>query len=50
MRDGGHPILRRVATGFLTGPAGRLAAFSIDLGTAAVRYWGCRLTGRETPW
>jgi hypothetical protein len=43
-------ILRRVATGFLTGSAGRLTAFTLDVGAATALYWSRRLAGRETPW
>jgi hypothetical protein len=43
-------MLRRVAVGFLTGSAGRLTAFLIDLGVASARYAGRRATGREAPW
>ena len=45
-----HRVLRRIASGFLTGPAGRLAAFTIDVGVATTRYWRRRLAGEETPW
>ena len=38
-------FLRRIATGFLTGPAGRLTAFTLDVGVAATLYWGRRLAG-----
>jgi hypothetical protein len=50
MKDSEHRLLRRIATGFLTGPAGRLTAFALDLGIASTRYWSRRLAGRETPW
>ena len=50
MNDGPQRILRRVATGFLTGPAGRLVAFTIDVGVATTRYWSRRLAGGQTPW
>jgi hypothetical protein len=43
-------FLRRIATGFLTGSAGRLTAFTFDVGVAATLYWGRRLAGRENPW
>jgi hypothetical protein len=35
---------------FLTGSAGRLTAFLIDVGVASARYYGRRALGRETPW
>ena len=50
MKEGSERALRRIATGFLTGPAGRLTAFTLDLGFAATRYWSRRLAGMETPW
>ena len=50
MKDSLERPLRRIATGLLTGPAGRLTAFALDLGIAATRYWGRRLAGKETPW
>jgi hypothetical protein len=50
MKDRGERALRRVAVGFLTGSAGRLIAFVIDLGVASARYLGRRAAGRETPW
>jgi hypothetical protein len=50
MKDSARRIARRVATGFLTGSAGRLTAFAIDLGVASTRYWTRRLQGKETPW
>ena len=50
MKEGWERMLRRVATGFLTGPAGRLTAFTLDLGIAGGRYWSRRLAGKETPW
>ena len=43
-------ILRRIATGFLTGPAGRLTAFVLDVGIATTRYWSRRLAGEKPPW
>jgi hypothetical protein len=45
-----HRAMRRVATGFLTGPAGRLTAFTLDVGIALTRYWRRRLAGEEAPW
>lgn len=42
-------MLQRVATGFLTGSAGRFTAFALDVGIAAARYWRRRLAG-ESPW
>jgi hypothetical protein len=39
-----------VAVAFLTGSAGRLTAFLIDVGAASARYYGRRALGRETPW
>jgi hypothetical protein len=42
--------MRRVATAFLTGSAGRLTAFAIDATVAGTRYWGRRLAGKEPPW
>ena len=50
MNHSEHRVLRRIATGFLTGPAGRLTAFALDIGIAGTRYWGRRLAGKETPW
>ena len=50
MKDSQQRILRRIATGFLTGSAGRFTAFAIDLGVATTRYWSRRLAGKETPW
>jgi hypothetical protein len=50
MTRGQQRILHRVATGFLTGPAGRLTAFAIDVGVATTRYWRRRLAGEKTPW
>jgi hypothetical protein len=43
-------IVRRIATGFLTGPVGRLTAFAIDVSVATTRYWRRRLAGEEAPW
>jgi len=43
-------IVRRIATGFLTGAGGRLTAFTLDVGVATARYWTRRLAGEETPW
>ena len=43
-------MLRRAAVGFLTGSAGRLTAFLIDVSVASARYAGRRATGKETPW
>jgi hypothetical protein len=39
-----------VAVAFLTGSAGRLTAFLIDVGVASTRYYNRRALGRETPW
>ena len=50
MRSGHHRIVRRIATGFLTGAGGRLTAFTLDIGVATARYWTRRLAGAETPW
>jgi hypothetical protein len=50
MKDSHERIVRRLATGFLTGPAGRLTAFAIDIGVASATYWSRRLRGEETPW
>ena len=50
MKDSQERIMRRLATGFLTGPAGRLTAFAIDVGVASTLYWSRRLRGEETPW
>jgi len=48
---GGYQVLlRRVATGFLTGSAGRFTAFALDVGVAVGRYWRRRLAGEEVPW
>jgi hypothetical protein len=47
---GDQRIAHRVATGFLTGPAGRFTAFALDVGIAAARYWRGRLAGEDTPW
>ena len=32
MKDSEHRLLRRIATGFLTGPGGRMTAFALDIG------------------
>jgi hypothetical protein len=50
MKDSGRRIVRRVATAFLTGSAGRATAFAIDVGVASARYWSRRLAGKEPPW
>ena len=50
VKDSGRRVARRVATGFLTGSAGRFTAFAIDVGVASARYWSRRLAGKETPW
>ena len=50
MKDRGERVLRRVAVGFLTGSAGRLTAFMIDVWVATARYAGRRAMGEETPW
>jgi hypothetical protein len=50
METAHHRVLRRVAAGFLTGPAGRLTAFVVDVGVATARYWRGRLAGEEAPW
>jgi hypothetical protein len=50
MKRGWQRMLRRIATGFLTGPAGRLTAFLVDIGVATSRYWRRRLAGEEVPW
>jgi hypothetical protein len=39
-----------VAAALLTGPAGRFAAFVIDLSVASARYYYARLRGREVTW
>jgi hypothetical protein len=41
---------RRAAAALLTGPAGRLAAFVIDVSVAVARYFSARLRGREVTW
>jgi hypothetical protein len=50
VKDRAGSALRRIAVGFLTGSAGRLTAFVIDVGVASARYAGRRATGKETPW
>jgi hypothetical protein len=40
--------LRDLAVGFLTGPAGRLSAFVLDLTIASGRYLVGRAAGRST--
>lgn len=50
MKDRAARASRRIAVGFLTGSAGRLTAFLIDVGVASGRYLGRRAMGRETPW
>ena len=50
MKDRAGRVLRRLAVAFLTGSAGRLAAFGIDVGVAFARHYGRRALGRETPW
>lgn len=50
MKDRAGRALRRLAVAFLTGSAGRLTAFLIDVAVASVRYYGPRALGRETPW
>jgi hypothetical protein len=39
-----------VAAALLTGPAGRLLAFFIDISAASARYYYARLRGREVTW
>jgi hypothetical protein len=39
-----------MAVALLTGPAGRLAAFVIDLSVAGARYYAARLRGRKVTW
>jgi hypothetical protein len=41
---------RRVAAALLTGPAGRFAAFVIDITAASARHYYARLRGREVTW
>jgi hypothetical protein len=48
VKDRGELLLRRAAVGFLTGSAGRLTAFMIDVWVASARYAGRRATGKET--
>jgi hypothetical protein len=48
--SGTQGVLQRIATGFLTGSAGRFTAFAIDVTIAAARYWRRRLAGEEVPW
>jgi hypothetical protein len=43
-------IPRRALTPLLTGPAGRFAAFVIDVGVVGARYYSARLRGREMHW
>ncbi len=50
MTDGRQRAMGRAATRFLTGSAGRLTAFALDLGIASVHYWGRRLAGKDAPW
>jgi hypothetical protein len=50
MKDRGERMLRRAAVSFLTGSAGRLTAFLLDVGVASARYAGRRATGKERPW
>jgi hypothetical protein len=39
-----------MAAALLTGPAGRFAAFVIDVGAASARYYYARMRGREVTW
>jgi len=41
---------RRVAAAVLTGPAGRFAAFVIDVSVASARYYAARARGRDPSW
>jgi len=50
VKDRGASTLRWIAVGFLTGSAGRLTAFLIDVWVATARYAGRRALGKETPW
>ena len=50
VKDRGASTLRWIAVGFLTGSAGRLIAFLIDVWVATARYAGRRALGKETPW
>ena len=50
MKNRGGRVLRRIAVGFLTGSAGRLTAFIIDVWVASARHAGRRAMGKETPW
>lgn len=50
MKDRAGRLLRRLAVAFLTGSAGRLTAFLIDVWVATARYAGRRVLGKETPW
>jgi hypothetical protein len=47
VKDRGHRLARRVATGFLTGSAGRFTAFVLDVTIATTRYWRGRRAGEE---
>ena len=50
MKNRAERVLRRMAVAFLTGSAGRLTAFLLDVWIATARYAGRRALGRETPW
>ena len=50
MKDSRERLAHRIATGFLTGSAGRFAAFVIDVSVASARYWSRRVAGKDTPW
>jgi len=50
VKDRAGRALRRLAVALLTGSAGRLAAFGIDVGVASTRYYARRALGKETPW
>ena len=43
-------MLRWTAVGFLTGSAGRLTAFVVDVGVGRRATTGAPRAGRETPW
>jgi hypothetical protein len=50
VKDRAGSALRRIAVGFLTGSAGRLTAFLLDVGVASARYASRRARGQEPLW
>jgi hypothetical protein len=50
MKNRGERMLRRAAVSFLTGSAGRLTAFLLDVAVVSARYAGRRATGKESYW